>query len=41
MSVSSDMMKEDWYIESIHNTMPVLTGARMQSFLLTKITGSL
>ena len=26
------MMKEDWYIESIHNTMPVLTGARMQSF---------
>lgn len=31
-SVSSDMMKEDWYIESIHNTMPVLTGARMQSF---------
>lgn len=32
MSVSSDMMKEDWYIESIHNTMPVLTGARMQSF---------
>ena len=32
MSVSSDMMKEDWYIESIHNTMPVLTGARMQRF---------
>ena len=32
MSVSSDMMKEDWYIESIHKTMPVLTGARMQSF---------
>ena len=32
MSVSSDMMKEAWYIESIHNTMPVLTGARMQSF---------
>ena len=32
MSVSSDMMKEDWYIESIHNTMPDLSGARMQSF---------
>ena len=32
MSLSNDMMKEDWYIESIHNTMPVLTGARMQSF---------
>ena len=32
MSVSEDMMKEDWYMESIHNTMPVLTGARMQSF---------
>ena len=32
MSVSGDMMKENWYIESIHNTMPVLTGARMQSF---------
>ena len=36
MSVSSDMMKEDWYIESIHNTMPVLTGARMQSFSTDK-----
>lgn len=32
MSVSEDMMKEDWYMESIHNTMPLLTGARMQSF---------
>lgn len=32
MSVSADMMKEDWYKEAIHNTMPVLTGARMQSF---------
>ncbi len=32
MSVSENMMKEDWYMESIHNTMPVLTGARMQSF---------
>lgn len=32
MSVSEDMMKEDWYMEAIHNTMPVLTGARMQSF---------
>lgn len=32
MSLSRDMMKEDWYKEAIHNTMPVLTGARMQSF---------
>ncbi len=32
MSVSKDMMKEDWYIDSIQNTMPVLTGARMQNF---------
>ncbi|WP_243132950.1 cache domain-containing protein [[Clostridium] hylemonae] len=50
MSVSEDMMKEDWYIESIHNTMPVLTGARMQSFsddkdnwvisISTEITGA-
>lgn len=50
MSVSADMMKEDWYMESIHNTMPVLTGARMQSFstdkdnwvisVSTEITGS-
>ncbi len=36
MSVSEDMMKEDWYTESIHNTMPVLTGARMQSFSADK-----
>lgn len=36
MSVSEDMMKEDWYMESIHNTMPVLTGARMQSFSTDK-----
>lgn len=32
MSVSKDMMKEEWYKESIHNTMPVLIGARKQSF---------
>lgn len=32
MSVSKDMMKESWYKESIHNTMPVLIGARKQSF---------
>ena len=31
MSVSEDMMKEGWYTDAIHNTMPVLTGARMQS----------
>ena len=36
MSVSEDMMKEDWYMESIHNTMPVLTGARMQGFSANK-----
>lgn len=36
MSVSEDMMKEDWYMESIHNTMPVLTGARMQNFSADK-----
>ncbi|MDO4272195.1 MAG: sensor histidine kinase [Eubacteriales bacterium] len=36
MSVSEDMMKEDWYIESIQNTMPVLTGARMQNFSADK-----
>lgn len=36
MSVSEDMMKEDWYKEAIHNTMPVLTGARMQSFSTDK-----
>lgn len=50
MSVSKDMMKEDWYMESIHNTMPILTGARMQSFssdkdnwvvsISTEITGN-
>lgn len=36
MSVSEDMMKEDWYTDAIHNTMPVLTGARMQSFSADK-----
>ena len=36
MSVSEDMMQENWYMESIHNTMPVLTGARMQSFSTDK-----
>lgn len=36
ISVSKDMMKEDWYMESIQNTMPVLTGARMQSFSADK-----
>lgn len=32
MITSSDMMKEDWYKKAIHNTMPVLIGARTQSF---------
>ena len=36
MSVSEDMMKEGWYTDAIHNTMPVLTGARMQSFSADK-----
>lgn len=36
MSVSEDMMKEKWYMEAIQNNMPVLTGARMQSFLANK-----
>ena len=30
------MMKEGWYTDAIHNTMPVLTGARMQSFSADK-----
>lgn len=32
MSVSEDMMQEKWYTDALHNSMPVLTGARMQSF---------
>lgn len=32
MVTSSDMMKEDWYKKAIHTTMPVLIGARTQSF---------
>lgn len=32
MTTSSDMMKEDWYKNAIHNSMPVLSGARMQAF---------
>ena len=32
MTTSADMMEEDWYKNAIHNTMPILTGARMQSF---------
>lgn len=36
MSVSENMMNEDWYKEAIQNTMPVLTGARMQSFSTDK-----
>lgn len=36
MSVSEDMMQEKWYIDAIHADMPVLTGARMQSFSADK-----
>ena len=37
MSMSSDMMKEQWYVEAIHsNSMPILTKARMQNFSMDK-----
>lgn len=36
MSVSEDMMQETWYINAMHADMPVLTGARMQSFSADK-----
>lgn len=36
MSMSEDMMKEDWYVSAIHNEMPTLTSARMQKFSMDK-----
>ena len=37
MEMSSDMMKEDWYVKAVHSgTMPVLTSARMQQFSMDK-----
>lgn len=36
MSVSEDMMQEKWYVDAMHTDMPVLTGARMQSFSADK-----
>jgi len=37
MSMSSDMMKEQWYVDAIHSdNMPVLTKARMQNFSMDK-----
>jgi len=36
MKISEDMMKEEWYQKAIHNKMPILTSARMQSFNMDK-----
>lgn len=37
MSMSSDMMKEQWYTSAVHSgSMPVLTSARMQKFSMDK-----
>ncbi len=36
MTMSEDMMKEDWYVKAIHNEMPSLTSARMQKFSMDK-----
>jgi two-component system sensor histidine kinase YesM len=36
MSMSQDMMKEQWYLDAIYNQMPNLTSARMQSFSMDK-----
>ncbi|MBC7958841.1 MAG: sensor histidine kinase [Vallitaleaceae bacterium] len=37
MSMSNDMMKEQWYVSAIHSgSMPVLTSARMQKFSMDK-----
>lgn len=36
MSKSKDMMNETWYVDAIHNDMPVLTSARMQHFSMDK-----
>lgn len=38
MSVSSDMMKEKWYVNAINSEMPVLTSARQQTFTMDKDT---
>lgn len=37
MSMSNDMMKEEWYVSAINNDqIPVLTSARMQKFSMDK-----
>ncbi|MBE1554662.1 sensor histidine kinase [Sporosarcina limicola] len=37
MSMSNDMMKEQWYTSAVHSgSMPVLTSARMQQFSMDK-----
>lgn len=37
MSMSTDMMKQQWYVSAIHSgSMPVLTKARMQNFSMDK-----
>lgn len=36
MSMSEDMMQEEWYVNAIHQDMPILTSARMQSFSMDK-----
>lgn len=36
MSMSEDMMQEAWYVNAIHQDMPILTSARMQSFSMDK-----
>jgi len=36
MSLSSDMMKQEWYVAAINSEMPVLTSARQQSFTMDK-----
>ncbi|MGH4137388.1 sensor histidine kinase [Clostridium sp.] len=36
MSMSSDMMKEQWYVDAIRSSMPILTKARMQNFSMDK-----
>jgi len=39
MSVSDDMMKENWYVSAINNQqMPALTSARLQEFTMDKDT---
>ncbi len=36
MSMSEDMMKEEWYVSAINSELPKLTSARMQSFSMDK-----